>query len=249
MIASSGLPFRSRATGNVPRTISTDSSWSGKTGLDMGKRPVYFFDERVVKETPMAKHDTRAMLVAEGARLIHEKGFNHTGIQEVLQAAGVPKGSFYFYFRTKEEFGLAVIDRFLGFIVEKMDRHLGDASLPHLQRLRNFFGDMMELFGRGGCSRGCPVGNLAQELADLSDTFRAKCRDALGDMESRIRACMEAAMEAGEVHAPLDPRETASFILNSWEGALTRMKTEKSLEPLVLFDKMIFQVMLRMQEP
>jgi TetR/AcrR family transcriptional regulator, transcriptional repressor for nem operon len=203
----------------------------------------------VLKGTRMSKQDTRGLLIAEGARLIHEKGFNHTGVQEVLQAAGVPKGSFYFYFRTKEEFGLAVIDHFLGFLGARMDRHLGDESLPHLQRLRNFFNDMMEFFGRGGCSRGCPVGNLAQELADLSDTFRAKLRDALGTMESRILACIEAAVEAGEIVPPLDARETASFILNSWEGALTRMKTEKSLEPLVVFDRMIFQVVLRMPEP
>jgi TetR/AcrR family transcriptional repressor of nem operon len=196
----------------------------------------------------MAKQDTKALLIAEGARIIHEKGFNHTGVQEVLQAAGVPKGSFYFYFRTKEEFGLAVIDYFLDFLEAKMDGHLADASLPHIQRLRNFFKDMKELFGRGGCSRGCPVGNLAQELADLSDPFRVKCKDALGALQSRIVACLEAAVEADEMEPPLDPEQTAYFILNSWEGALTRMKTEKSLQPLEVFDRMIFEVVLRTRQ-
>jgi TetR/AcrR family transcriptional repressor of nem operon len=193
----------------------------------------------------MAKQDTRARLIAEGAKLIHEKGFNHTGVQEILQASGVPKGSFYFYFQTKEEFGLAVVDYFSQYMGSKMEMHLSDSSLPHIKRLKNFFDEMMEYFRHEGCCRGCPIGNLAQELSDLSDTFREKLKDALAMMEARIVASLQASLEANEVATALDPHEAAYFILNSWEGALTRMKTEKSVEPLVVFDKMIFGFLLR----
>ena len=94
----------------------------------------------------MAKQDTKARTIAEGAKLIHEKGFNHTGVQEILQASGVPKGSFYFYFQTKEEFGLAVVDYFSQYMGSKMEMHLSDSSLPHIKRLKNFFDEMMKYF-------------------------------------------------------------------------------------------------------
>jgi len=186
------------------------------------------------------KEDTRARLIAVGATLIHEKGFNHTGVQEILEAAGVPKGSFYFYFQSKEEFGMAVVDFFSQLMAAKMDAHLNDDSLPQIDRLKRFFDDMMEYFRKEEYCRGCPIGNLAQELADLNDTFREKLRQTLDAMEARLVLCLEAALEANELAPEIDPREAAAFILNSWEGALTRMKTEKSLKPLLVFDKMVF---------
>jgi len=188
----------------------------------------------------MAKDDTKARLIAEGARLIHEKGFNHTGIQEILRAAGVPKGSFYFYFETKEQFGLAVIDYFSQYMATKLDSHLSNSALPHLTRLKGFFDGLVEYFRNEGCSRGCPFGNLAQELSDLNDTFRKKLNAAFDMYQAKIAACLQAAIDANEISNDLDPHEAAYFILNSWEGALTRMKTEKSLEPLIVFDKIVF---------
>jgi TetR/AcrR family transcriptional repressor of nem operon len=193
----------------------------------------------------MMKEDTRTRLIATGAKLVHEKGFNHTGVQEILQVSGVPKGSFYFYFRSKEEFGIAVVDFFSQFIAARMDEHLQDVSIPHVLRLKGFFDAMMEYFRHESCSRGCPIGNLAQELADLNDTFREKLKQALDAMEARLVACLQAALEANELANDIDPDEAAAFMLNSWEGALTRMKTEKSLKPLVVFDKMIFEFLLR----
>lgn len=193
----------------------------------------------------MVKEDTRARIIEHGAMLIHEKGFNHTGVQEILRAAGVPKGSFYFYFKSKEEFGLAVIDYFSQYLGARMNTHLEDSSLPHVGRLKSFCDEMLEYFRMVGCTRGCPIGNMAQELADLSDTFRAKLKDALDEMGTQMAACLQAAREANELDPDLDPHETAHFIVNSWEGALTRMKTEKTLEPLIVFDKMIFGRLLR----
>jgi TetR/AcrR family transcriptional repressor of nem operon len=193
----------------------------------------------------MAEQDTRERLIEEGAKLIHQKGFNHTGIQEILRAAGVPKGSFYFYFQTKEEFGLAVVDYFSQFIAGRMEGFLSDSSLPHVRRMKRFFDEMMEYFRHEGCARGCPIGNLAQELADLNDAFRQRLKEALEMAEAKLAACLEGARGADEVSPDLVPHEAAHFILNSWEGALTRMKTEKSIGPLVVFDKMIFGSLLR----
>ena len=192
----------------------------------------------------MVKEDTRARIIEEGARLIHEKGFNNTGVQEILRASGVPKGSFYFYFKSKEDFGLAVIDYFSQTMGERLTTHLTNESLPHVERLRSFLQEMMEFFRQEGYSRGCPIGNMAQELADLSDTMRQKLKESMDRMQAAIAGCIRAGRESGELVTDLDPDEAAYFILNSWEGALTRMKTEKSLEPLMVFDRMVFDRLL-----
>jgi TetR/AcrR family transcriptional regulator, transcriptional repressor for nem operon len=193
----------------------------------------------------MTKEDTRNRLIEAGARIVHEKGFRDTGIKEILEAAGVPRGSFYFYFKSKDEFGLALVDFYAAFLAAMMDRHLEAPGIPHIQRLKGFFDEIAAYFGARGCTGGCPVGNMAQELADDDETFREKLKRAMAGMEERMAACMRAAAHGGELREGMDPAETAAFILNSWEGALLRMKAEKSLEPLVLFDRMVFSVLLR----
>ena len=85
------------------------------------------------------KQDTRARILEVGVEIVHQKGYNSAGIQEVLKAANVPKGSFYFYFKNKEDFGLQLIDQYTDFICSKMDEYLVDQRVSPTQRLRNGF--------------------------------------------------------------------------------------------------------------
>jgi TetR/AcrR family transcriptional repressor of nem operon len=92
------------------------------------------------------KQDTKARLLEVGGEIAHHKGYNSTGIQEVLKAAGVPKGSFYFYFKNKEDFGLQLIDHYTDLICDKVDEYLGDQGVPPIQRLRNSFKWFVAIF-------------------------------------------------------------------------------------------------------
>ena len=92
------------------------------------------------------KTDTKAKILKEGARSVYQKGYNATGLQEVLTAAGVPKGSFYFYFTSKEDFGLQLIDYYTARYLNRLDRYLQDRSKPPLQRLRDYFRDMISSY-------------------------------------------------------------------------------------------------------
>ena len=85
------------------------------------------------------KRDTKARILEVGGEIVHQKGYNSAGIQEVLKAAGVPKGSFYFYFKNKEDFGLQLIDHYTDLICDRLDEYLGDQKVPPIQRLRNCF--------------------------------------------------------------------------------------------------------------
>lgn len=192
----------------------------------------------------MAKEDTRARIIAEGARIVHLKGFHSAGVQEILRAADVPRGSFYFYFSSKEEFGLALIDYYMEYFLGRMDAHFRSSGSSPLTSLRAFFNEKLEDFRDAGFQGGCPIGNLAQEMGDLNEAFQSKLREALEQITERIAHCIRSAQEQNEIDPALDPLKTADFILNSWEGTLMRMKVANDDEPLLVFDRMVFEHLL-----
>ncbi len=193
----------------------------------------------------MPRTQTKIQIIQAGAALLHRKGFNYTGIQDIVTAAGVPKGSFYFYFRSKEDFGLAVIEYFEAFMLKRMDRCLVEADRNPLDSLRVFFDDITAFFEEHGCENGCPVGNISQETANVSDRLRERAGEAMNRMKERFRGCVEKAQEQGRLDGSIDADRMAGFILDGWEGAMLRMKTERSLGPLQGFTAILFGYTLR----
>lgn len=190
------------------------------------------------------KRDARQAILDAGADLIHRQGFHNTGLADILAAAGVPKGSFYFYFKSKEDFGLALVEhhaqRMAGVSASLLDQ--GDD--PPLVRMRSLFQTFREFQAEGGCVRGCPLGNLAQEMSDLSPAMRQALQTAMAAMSSRLAGLLAQARDRGELKPGLDPERAAAFILDSWEGALLRMKVEKNPRPLLRFEEFLFDHLL-----
>jgi TetR/AcrR family transcriptional regulator, transcriptional repressor for nem operon len=193
----------------------------------------------------MGRDTSKKNILREGARLIHAKGFNNTGLQEILNAAQIPKGSFYFYFKSKDDFGLALVDYYWEFIEAMGERYLSDSSISPLERLASFMNAYHEMFENMGMRCGCPIGNLMQEMSDLSEPFREKVGDIYTRMHGHIAQMLSEAKDRGELRADLDPAQTAQFILNSWEGAIMHMKLVKDIEPLKIFRKMVFEHILK----
>jgi len=193
----------------------------------------------------MSKKASRLSILQKGARIIHKKGYNHTGIKEILDEAGVPKGSFYHFFKSKEDFGLNLLDYYSGFFVKKAEDLLHKTDSPPLQRLKIFFHDFRCFFEDNACELGCPIGNLAQEMGDLNPAFREKLEDIFRMMVSPIEKLLTEAQQRGELSRDMDTRETADFIINCWEGAILRMKVQKNPDALRLFDRMIFDGLLK----
>ena len=171
--------------------------------------------------------------------LIAEHGYNATGINTVLKAAAVPKGSFYHYFSSKEDFGLAVIDATAEGYTARLEAILADRDVPALQRLQRYFAagraDMV------GCdhARGCLIGNLGQELSGHSARFRDRLNQVLCGWERLFAGCLRDGQALGEIRADLEPEALSSFILSGWEGALIRAKTVKSVAPLERFEAVL----------
>jgi len=193
----------------------------------------------------MSKETTRATIIREGARLIHRKGYNATGLSDILTAARVPKGSFYFYFKNKEDFGLAVIDHYAEAIVAMGSSYLGDINRPPMQRLAAFMDGFTDVFAKMDFTCGCPIGNLMQEMSDLNEAFRERVGRVYALMVEAIAQCLAEAKEQGDIPEDLDAAQTAQFILNSWEGAIMHMKLVKDDTPLTLCKRMVFDHILK----
>lgn len=184
--------------------------------------------------------DTRELLLRAGLEVLTEKGFSATGIDEILGRAGVPKGSFYHYFASKEAFGLGLIERYGEFFARKLDRHLDNRSLPPLARLHAFVDDAKAGMARLGYRRGCLIGNLGQEMGSLPESFRARLQETFEDWQVRFSACLKEAQEAGEVARSADTDQLAAFFWIGWEGAVLRAKLEQSARPLEVFAAFYF---------
>ena len=176
--------------------------------------------------------ETRELLLRAGLEVLTEKGFSSTGIDEILKRVGVPKGSFYHYFDSKEAFGAALIERYARYFAYKLERHFGDSSKQPLARLWAFVEDARTGMARHEFRRGCLIGNLGQEMAALPESYRASLIAVFHDWESRLARCLEAAQQRGEIPASVDCEQAAAFFWIGWEGAVLRAKLERSAKPL-----------------
>ena len=176
-------------------------------------------------------HATKDRLLTAGMAMLLEGGYNHLGIQALLQATGVPKGSFYHHFESKEDFALQAIGRYMEEVHAGLDACLLDASQPPLDRLRSFFEATREKYRTEGYL-GCLLGGLGQELSGVSEVFRSRIESCLCEIVRRVSLCLEEAMQRGDLPPGTDARQLADLLVNCWEGAALRTRIQRDPEPL-----------------
>jgi TetR/AcrR family transcriptional repressor of nem operon len=193
----------------------------------------------------MKKETTKNALLDIGGQLIAEQGYNHTGIDAVLKAAGVPKGSFYYYFQSKEDFGLQIIEQSAKEYDARLAEIFTDPTRTPIERFRRYFEDGRQQMAQQSCRKGCLIGNLGQELADQSETFRTRLAEIFTRWNHRLAECVREGQAVGEIPADLDPLEIASFCLSGYEGALLKAKVHKNTEPVDIFIRIVFDRLLK----
>lgn len=176
-------------------------------------------------------HATKDRLLEVGLRMLLQHGYTGLGITAVLEAAGTPKGSFYHYFSSKEDFALQVIDAYMGEVHGGLDQCLGDASVPPLDRVRRFFEETEKKYRSEGYL-GCLLGGLGQELSGVSEVFRQKVEWCFAEIARRMAGCLEEARVRGDLAAEADPRVLADLLVNCWEGAALRCRLQRDPRPL-----------------
>ena len=189
---------------------------------------------------PRGRIDKRAALIDIGTAIFTQKGFSTTGIDEIVQAADVPKGSFYYYFSSKEEFAIAVIGNYGRYFSRKLERILEDQDKTPLARLKGFTEEASSGMMRFDFKRGCLIGNLGQEMASLEENFRVVLLGVLREWRKRFAACLQEAKDSGEILTPVDAATLSHFFWCAWEGAVLCAKLERSAASLDIVRDVFF---------
>jgi TetR/AcrR family transcriptional repressor of nem operon len=188
-------------------------------------------------------HPTKLRLLNAGMGMLLIHGYNDLGIQAVLEATGVPKGSFYHHFKDKEDFALQVIDQYMQNVHAGLDLCLEDRSLPPLGRVRLFFEMTMQSYRSDGYL-GCLLGALGQELSGVSVLFRHKIEWCFSTIAGRIAVCLEEARRNGNLPGNADVHHLAGLLVDCWEGAALRSRLRGNDEPLVAMLDFYFQTVV-----
>jgi TetR/AcrR family transcriptional regulator, transcriptional repressor for nem operon len=167
----------------------------------------------------------RAEIVEAALAQFHERGFSAAAVKDITDRAGVPKGSFYNHFESKEALAIVALERYG---VERHLEDLADTSVKPLDRLRGHFEFLRDEVVEFGYARGCLLGNFGTEITDHSEPIRASVQAGMQQWADLISGALIEAQQAGTVRAGLDPDATARFLLNAWEGTLIQARAEKS---------------------
>ncbi|MGR3318409.1 MAG: TetR family transcriptional regulator C-terminal domain-containing protein [Candidatus Anammoxibacter sp.] len=192
------------------------------------------------------KRDKKIAIIQKSIKIMHLKGYNATGVQELVDAAGIPKGSFYNYFKSKEDFAIEALKYFAGRFQGIFEQNLNDKSISPIKRLDKLFNELIEWFtDEFKFKSGCFAGNLCQEMGDVNRPIGKAVENLFAGTCGLLKDCLQEAQETGEIDRSIDSGKIAEAIWNSWEGALMRMKTSKNAKPLENFKYMVFKVLLK----
>lgn len=176
-------------------------------------------------------HATKQRLIDAGLAMLLKHGYHDLGVQALLAATGIPKGSFYHHFRDKEDFGLQVVDAYIARVGPVLDVCLSDEGRTPIARVHHFF-ELMEQMYREEGYMGCLLGGLGQELSGVSEPFRAKVGLCLDTIAERLAECLEESRQQGEIPFACDARQLADLLVDCWEGAALRSRLQRSPTPL-----------------
>ena len=174
--------------------------------------------------------ETRDRILAAATDLIHQRGYKATGVAEIVAASGVPKGSFYFYFASKEELGRVLLQRYREKQREELVRIFPEdaAAIP---TIRAFFESAVRMQSDAGCKSGCLLGNLAAEITE-SEELRMVLAGTLHDLQQALAGAVTRGQASGELSADFAPEAAADFFLSVFEGSILLAKARRDPQAL-----------------
>ncbi|MFJ3048700.1 MULTISPECIES: TetR/AcrR family transcriptional regulator [Pseudomonas nitroreducens/multiresinivorans group] len=180
--------------------------------------------------------DKRDLILAKGSLAMTRSGYHGTGVQDIVQAAGIPKGSFYHYFDSKEDFALQALEHLYAPRLARYAEALGNPALGPRARILTYYRELLAHFARQEkLQYHCFIGSLSFEMAELSPPIAERVDVILQQSIDTLRDCLADAQRAGELPASENVEQLAEFIGNAWQGVLARMKVSASLKPVERF--------------
>ena len=178
-------------------------------------------------------NELKGKLLDEGVSLLLDRGYHGSGLQELVQKVGVPKGSFYNYFDSKDAFGAEVVGHYLEPFIRQLDVHLNRSDLSAKEALRAYLDALIAQLEHRDFHGGCLLGNLIGEIGELSGLCQDALRAGVHRYRDKLREALARGQREGDFRADRDAAAMADFLLDAWQGALLRMKIERSVAPLV----------------
>ncbi|PIF21959.1 TetR/AcrR family transcriptional regulator [Candidatus Pantoea floridensis] len=176
-------------------------------------------------------HEIRDHILATGQRIMAGKGFSAVGLNEILTDAGVPKGSFYHYFSSKEAFGVAMLARYFDDYLTELDSTLAQPDLTMAQRLMNYWQLWRETQSFSDCQGKCLAVKLGAEVADLSDSMRVTLQNGTSRIIARLAEALEAGVKEGSLVIDDKPSLVAESLYQLWVGASIMVKIVRHTGP------------------
>ncbi|WP_267419237.1 MULTISPECIES: TetR/AcrR family transcriptional regulator [unclassified Curtobacterium] len=181
---------------------------------------------------PTTEIDTRQHLLDTAQRLMARKGYTAVGLSEVLSEAGVPKGSFYHWFSSKEAFGEALMQHYFTDYLRSMDRIASNTGATGAEQLQEYWQRFYDLQAFDDCQGKCLVVKLATEVSDLSEPMRRQLVDGTAGIIDHLERMITTGTRDGSVPVDEDPRALAQELYESWLGASTMAKIQRTPDAL-----------------
>jgi TetR/AcrR family transcriptional regulator, transcriptional repressor for nem operon len=197
----------------------------------------------------MARASLRDQILDAGLTVMFRKGYVGSGVRDIVAEASAPQGSFTNHFRSKERFAREVLDRYFEHTRALVAQALDDTSRSPRERLRRYLDTITERLAADGFTRGCLIGDFSLEAAPVSAMLRERLAAIFAEWRTPFASCIAEAQAAGEVETVFDPDDLAEFLLASWEGAILRMKVDRTAEPLERFKRIAFATIFKESRP
>jgi TetR/AcrR family transcriptional regulator, transcriptional repressor for nem operon len=193
----------------------------------------------------MPRPSHRGKILAEGLKVVHEHGFAGASVRDIVQAAGVPQGSFTNHFASKEAFGLEILEIYFSNSQEVVRDTLRNDALPPLKRLGDYIDWSISRICLNQTRNGCLLGNFALEASDHSEVIRLRVVEIFAELQQSLEYCLAAAVKAGELPSGFDCNDVAGFVVASLQGSILLAKAQRSPQPVVRFKHLLFAKILR----
>lgn len=188
--------------------------------------------------------DTRSRLIELSIELMRQQGFHATGLNQLLKLAKVPKGSFYHYFDSKEQLGLAIIEQYGHQLAADLRQFIEQAQGSHLDRLRQYFEFAYHWLSQHPDQCNCLLGTLAQELSQAHPELRQALSQQYQRIEQQLAYVLQQAQAEQALSAQQDAQQMARLLFSGWQGCLTRSRLEQSSQALQEFISLYFERLL-----
>jgi len=192
----------------------------------------------------LGKPTNRDKILTNGLRVVHQRGLAGASVRDIVEAAGVPQGSFSNHFASKEAFGVEILDLYFGFTRKVLAETLNNTNLKPLRRLEAYIDANQAFLEQRGVENGCLYGTYAAEITGHDEPIRCRLVEIFNIIQDSLEACLKAAVKAGDLPKGFKCKEVGDFILSS-QGAILLSKGKRDTSPVTKFKRVLFSSILR----